>query len=306
MKIRSRNYSGESDKKAMANVVRASQADNLHVVDLPYRLSSWAFDTPENIRLWHDKNGALLAWAVMQTPFWTIDYAYSPKIDGNIHQHILTWADHRAKEIVKTPSKHPTWYVNVFPQQLDRIKDLENIGFASQAHVEKNPYSEILLQHVARSLINEPILPKGYSIRPLASHGEVGAYVELHRLAFGSKTMTASWKTKQLNCPEYDPDIDLVIVAPNGRFVAFCVCWLYTDTEGHVSGQIEPLGVHPDFRQLGLAKAVLVEGLRRMYAKGAKQITVITESYRQPALALYESVGFHVKQKVLMYRKDYA
>jgi len=287
-------------------VVTASQADNLHLVDLPYRLSSWAFDTPENIRLWHDDNGEILAWAAMQTPFWTIDYAYSPKIDGNIHQHILTWADHRAKEIVKSPNKHPTWYINVFSYQLDRVKDLESIGFASQAHVEKNPYSEILLQHARHFSINEPVLPDGYSIRPLASHGEVGAYVELHRLAFGSKTMTASWKTKQLNCPQYDPDIDLLIVAPNGRFVAFCVCWLYTDDEGNISGQIEPLGVHPDFHQLGLGKAILLEGVRQMYAKGAKQIYVITETYRHAALALYESATFHIQRRVLVFRKDYA
>jgi hypothetical protein len=37
----------------------------------------------------------------------------------------------------------------------------------------------------------------------------------------------------------------------------------------------------------------------------AQQIYVETDSYRSPALSLYESAGFQVKQDVLVYRKDF-
>ena len=51
MQIIERNFSSDSDLQAMAELVRKFSAENIHVVDLPYRLSSWSFDYPENIRL---------------------------------------------------------------------------------------------------------------------------------------------------------------------------------------------------------------------------------------------------------------
>ena len=62
----------------MSALVHASTAEDLHIMDLPYRLSSWAFEDRENIGLWVDETERLIAWAVMQTPMWAIDYAYLP------------------------------------------------------------------------------------------------------------------------------------------------------------------------------------------------------------------------------------
>lgn len=49
MAIALRPYADAADQPLMAQVVNASPAENLHVVDLPYRLSSWALDDPANI-----------------------------------------------------------------------------------------------------------------------------------------------------------------------------------------------------------------------------------------------------------------
>ena len=68
-------YGGIAAQRSMLALTQKTATENLHVVDLPYRLSSWAFDHPDNIRLWHDDGGKLVAWAVLQTPFWTVDYA---------------------------------------------------------------------------------------------------------------------------------------------------------------------------------------------------------------------------------------
>jgi ribosomal protein S18 acetylase RimI-like enzyme len=147
-------------------------------------------------------------------------------------------------------------------------------------------------------------LAAGFSVRPLAGENEVYAYVQLHRAVFESKNMTAKWRIRTLRCPEYRPDLDLVAVAPDGRLAAFCVCWLNRDLE-QPSGQIEPLGVHQDFRQLGLGRAILSEGLRRLYLCGADRVYVETDKYRNAALELYQAVGFRVIYDVLVHRKDY-
>lgn len=298
-----REFSGEADKWAMAALVQAFPAGNLHVTDLPYRLSSWAFDYTGNIGLWVNPQGQLVAWAVMQTPFWTIDYACHPEAESDLHRQLLGWADHRAVEILGAPGGRPQWYVNILASQADRIRDLEAAGFACQANVGDDSWSKVLMQRPAQTPVAEHPLPTGFAIRPLAGVSEIQAYVELHRAAFESPNMTTEWRARTLRHPAYIPDLDLVAVAPDGNLAAFCVCWLGKNKE--ISGQIEPLGVHPRWRGLGLGRATLSEGLRRLHRHGATQVFVETDDYRNAAFRLYESAGFRVIEHVLVYRRDY-
>ena len=304
MQIIERNYSNNSDLQTMADLVRKFPSENIHVVDLPYRLSSWSFDYPENVRLWTDEKNQLLAWAILQTPFWKIDYAYNPEFHHMVHPQILRWADEQAHKIVGTSSGHPSWFVPVIASQTDRIHDLEKAGFTSQANVGEHSWSQVLMEHSMQIPANIN-LPEGFYIHPLNGMSEVDAYVEIHRAVFESKNMTTEWRQRTLQRPEYISDIDLVAVAPNGQLAAFCICWLARDTNGNISGQIEPLGVLADFRKLGLGRAILVEGLQRLSAKSVQHIYVQTDNYRDAAFKLYESTDFHVKHDILMYRKDY-
>jgi hypothetical protein len=42
-----------------------------------------------------------------------------------------------------------------------------------------------------------------------------------------------------------------------------------------------------------------------LHQLGAERVLFETDNYRPAAIALYESVGFRIAQKVLVYRKDY-
>ncbi len=305
MRIGQRKFSGELDIQAMIGLARVSPADNLHVVDLPYRVSSWALDDPDNVGLWVNAEGRLLAWAVMQTPFWAIDYACHPDAEPELHRQVLGWADRRARQLLDTSSGRPCWFVMAFANQTDRIRDLEAAGFASQANVGADSWSKVLMRRPAQMPVAEYTLPAGVTIRSLAGENQVDAYVQLHRAVFGSKNMTAEWRMRTLRRPEYVADLDLVAVAPDGRLAAFCICWFDRDSEGEPIGQIEPLGVHEDFRELGLGRAILSEGLQRLHLCGADKVYVETDKYRNAALALYEAMGFRTIRDVLVYRKDY-
>ena len=57
------------------------------------------------------------------------------------------------------------------------------------------------------------------------------------------------------------------------------------------------------YRRQGLAKALMLESLRYMQAKGMKIAVVRTTASNEPAIRLYESVGFTVVDKLHKYVK---
>ncbi len=305
MAIIQRGYNGEADQQAMAALALAFPHAHLHAIDLPWRFSSWALDEPDNIALWTDARGRLLAWAVMQTPFWTIDYACHPDAEPALHGRVLSWAQERARAILDTPYGRPCWIVPVLAGQAKRIRDLEAAGFCPQADVGENSWSKMWMQRPAGPPPAECPLPEGFALRPLAGESDVAAYVELQRAVFESRSMTVEWRARTLRHPDHLADLDLVVAAPDGRLAAFCIGWLHRQADGKARGQVEPLGVHPDFRNLGLGRLALSEVLRRLYLHGAEQIYVETDNYRGPALDLYEAAGFQAIEAAWVYRQDF-
>ena len=86
--------------------------------------------------------------------------------------------------------------------------------------------------------------------------------------------------------PDYRKDLDLYIVGPDGEYVSFCIAWY----DGHNRiGILEPAGTHPDFRRRGLGREVVMEGIRRAAALGAKKIWVGSGQ------RFYEAIGFRRK-----------
>lgn len=158
-------YVGESDWQQMSRVAHTAPDANLHLMDLPYRLSSWGLDVPENVGLWTDNTGQMAAWAVLQTPFWTIDFAHLPTADtASLYPIIFAWANERIHATRDMPSGHPMWFVNVRDDQHERIAALEAAGFACQGNVTPNPWSKTFLARSAQQPIAEYALPNGITI----------------------------------------------------------------------------------------------------------------------------------------------
>ena len=93
-----------------------------------------------------------------------------------------------------------------------------------------------------------------------------------------------------------------MVESPDGHLVAFCICWF---DKGAMTGHVEPLGCHKDFRPYAFGRVAPSEGLHRLQSLGAQNIIVETDNYRNTAFRLYQSFGFEVIQDVLVYRKDY-
>jgi ribosomal protein S18 acetylase RimI-like enzyme len=286
-------------------LVEHSPNRQVHVVDLPWRLSSWAWPIAGQTKFWSTSNGDLHAWACLQTPFWSLDYATHPDAPPALTRELLSWADERAQALVSTPLGRPMWFTFAFADQTDVIQALEAAGFEPQTTAAE-PWSMVLMRHDPSAIGTSTPVPTGFTLRPLAGASEVAAYVALHRGIFNSDSMTEDWRRTVLKDPSYAADLDLVITNPDGELAALCVGWLSgTGPGGRLSGQIEPLGVASRYRGRGLGRAIATECLRRMYAKGALDVYVETDSHGDAALSLYESVGYAVERTVIVLRKDY-
>jgi ribosomal protein S18 acetylase RimI-like enzyme len=286
-------FKPESDPQRMLDLVLAYPDSQFHVVDLPYRLCSWALSDSQNVKLWEDDQGHLLGWAVAQRPFAALDYAMWPDVP-DLEDTILTWGKQRWQQIANERQEKVYFFTGVCDDQPERIQRLEAHGF------EQDDWS---LSHMVRPMtlpLPDVSLPDGYTIRPLAGASEVATYTALHRLVFGSTNMTEDWRAQTLTMPQYWPDLDLVAVAPDQTVVGFCIGWLAT-VQGQITGQVEPIGVHPEYQGLGLGHLLIVEGLRRMQALGA--VTALIEAYSTNDVSqhLYHTLGFETAYEAQAY-----
>ncbi len=113
-------------------------------------------------------------------------------------------------------------------------------------------------------------LPDGYSIRSMAEGNDIEARREIFGRSFNHedpRDWPSAFSYRELQkAPDYHKENDLVVVAPDGSFAACCVFW-YDDYNR--LGLLEPLGVHPEHRRLGLGRELLFDALRRLKPKGA-------------------------------------
>jgi ribosomal protein S18 acetylase RimI-like enzyme len=136
--------------------------------------------------------------------------------------------------------------------------------------------------------------PAGFVVRSLS--GDEDAAERVAHLP----DVTAERYRAFMRAPGYDRDLDLSAEAPDGRFGAYCICWM--DPINGV-GEFEPVATRPGFRRRGLARAVMLEGLRRMEERGARMALVFFKGDNAPARRLYESVGFRVRSTIYDYTK---
>ncbi len=128
---------------------------------------------------------------------------------------------------------------------------------------------------------------------PKASRSEV----------LGSTTAPSSPRLAVRYSPSSGPvpmiEGELVAVAPDGRVAAFTVIWF--DGVNRV-GLFEPVGTRPHYQRLGLARALMVEGLRRMHRTGMRTAMVEHDVTNTAAAALYRALGFETRYETHGFR----
>ncbi len=99
---------------------------------------------------------------------------------------------------------------------------------------------------------------------------------------------------KEMFRPNVDLELKVAVVAPDGNFVSYCGMW-YDPEAGYAV--VEPVATDPDYRKMGLGKAAVLEGLRRVGLRGAK--TAYVGSSQQ----FYYNIGFRPYTTSTVWRK---
>ncbi len=301
--IKSRNYADESDLQAMLDLLMESrlQTDDWrypHVGELLWNhfMVLIHLEPREHIRLWQ-AGEKLVAYAMLgEDPGFEVQVhpAYAWR---GIEEQALDWAETLLAELQRSdpdPWKGPL-VSGSRQDDLQRMAFLERHGFQPGGE-----FSEVNLLRSLEAPIPEPAVPPGCQVRAVRQD-------ELSERAAVQREVWLPWSVgevsdedyaKLMQLPGYDPELDIVSVAPDGVIAAYVNGW--NDPLNKI-GDFGPVGTRPAYRRQGLAKAALLECLRRMQAQGMQRVSVSTNNL--PARRLYESVGFRVVNEFIEYVK---
>lgn len=255
----------------------------------------------EFIRLWHDRSGRLVAYATLcEDPAY--DFQVHPDFEWvGIEAEALEWAESRLGELRQVDAQLWGGHLVAGTRQDNsrRISFLEQNGFSFSGR-----FAEVNMIRSLEEAIAEPLLPDGFTVRSLlAIPAEISIRAAAQREVWQPWTVgniSDAQYARFMQLPGYHLDLDIVSVTPEGAVAAYVNGWI--DPVNRI-GDFGPVGALPAYRRRGLTRAALLEGLRRMQSYGMNRVCISTGVTNNPAIQLYESVGFKIVNRYLDYEK---
>jgi mycothiol synthase len=303
-----KSYLDAVDLPRLLDLVRARPPERLtdfpSLADLQEMLAA---EKPQRkVRLWEDANGRLVGFAILddyQSWFFLVMEVSALAPIGLVEEQMIGWGEEMVRSIPRLHHSRLPLEVHVRSAEHARIALLEASGF------EQQPGGSVALSRSLAEPLPEPSLPAGFTICPSAGEQEIEAWVRLHRLAWGTENMAVDERWSMLHTPFYDPALDLVAVAPDGSLAAYCVCWFSEEENrltGRKDGYTDPIATHPDYQRRGLARALLLIGLRLLKERGIETARMGTARENLGMLNVTEGVGFKIAAETLWFSKDIA
>lgn len=316
---KSRPYTPERDLQTVCELLNL--CSNLDDLNDTYTLESLRleFDHPQmdkelDLRVWEGSDERLLGFGqcwILEAEHNTLDtflyFRVHPDArNSELPHEIVEWGTQRA--------------------QTEAAKRGMSLQLASNAREHEKFSQEVLEQHdfkvvryyfhMARDLnepIPEPQFPAGFVLRHTEGEAEAEQWVEVFNQSFIDHWNHHPAKVEDhkhwLKDPEYRAEDDLVAIAPDGTWAGFCFCRVEFEKnqlEGKSEGWIETLGTRRGFRKIGLGRALLVAGLRRLKANGLDTALLGVDAENPSgALKLYEDTGFVKRYASIRFHKQF-
>lgn len=312
-----RSYESETDLQSISDLLKACEAvDKLNqeasVAELRQASDDPSLDKARDVRLWEDPEGKLIGIGHLEisTSDEIVNGFLSCRVHptarcGNLERQIIAWGEERMREVQQERGVRVKLSAEARDDKADFIALLESSGFKSERYL-------LTMRRSLKEPIPEPQLPANFTLRQVRDQQDAEAWVEMHNQSFidtwNYHKLTIEHYKYLRNHPTYRPDLDLVVIAPDGTFAACCKCIINLESNTrnrHNEGWIDELGTRRGFRRIGLGRAMLLFTMRQLQAAGI-DIVKLSVDFNNPngALQLYESVGFHKLYTWISYIKD--
>ncbi len=297
--FRSRPYRGDDDLRRMLALCGAAHRDlthgeYYHLGDVIWQLFRADVGATASVRLWEDGDGNLRGFAMPDNGVVVLQMHPATRGDDRLEDAMLAWAEAACREQPRDGAT-PVLETDAFDDDTQRLAVLTRRGYE---RVADGP--TLLRFHQPLGMPPPaPQLPRGFTVRHVVE-ADFAERVALHREVWTNSRVTVESYRRMRAVMGYLPDLDIVAAAPDGTLASYCICWY--DSESR-TGLYEPVGTRPAFRGQGIGKAVIVEGLRRLRAHGARLAIVQTYEGNSAAIRLYTSAGFRLVSRDHTYRK---
>jgi mycothiol synthase len=316
--LKTRPYKDESDLGAIAELLNACEVvDRLEqwtsISDLQLEFNDPSIDKTKDILLWENADGKLIGFSQIWIPpegeendgfLW---FKVSPELrNTDLEKLTIAWGEQRMREVATERGINVKLRSWVRDKQCDRIALLENCGFRGDRYF-------LTMGRSLKEPIPEPKLPEGFILRHSQGAPDAQAWVEMHNQSFidhwNYHPSTIEEHIHWLGDPNYQPELDLIAVAPDGTFAAFCLCYIFSEENARnerKDGWIGSLGTRRGFRRRGLGRAMLLAGMQRLKASGMETAKLGVDTQNpNGAGKLYESVGFRKLHSNICYVKNW-
>jgi ribosomal protein S18 acetylase RimI-like enzyme len=296
----SRSYAGAPDLNRLINftqrAARARWPQSTYKKAGDVVWGSPGVDSDVNIKLWFD-GADLVAYGWFEPPH-SVEFDIQPGLTKYdfIGGEILKWAEDRRCMLARvgtrtTPKAHAMLGYGMVLLTIALDDDVRRLSLLKRHGYERTEGFDILYRRSLGTPIVAPKLDPSLLLRH-PTDNDLDARVDVHRDSWsiwGPSAMTVENYRSLRNAPVYDPELDVVLQDAEGRFLAYCIGWLDV---ANGFGHFEPVGCRPNFTGRGYARAVTIESMRRMQARGMHTALVATASVNARARVLYPSCGF--------------
>ncbi len=303
-RINARSYNDATDLEPVLGVLSATVnqralAEYPSVEDMREKLLLSTTHTAENVRIWQADPDQTVGFALFQLGYNNLLFFTRPGLaeEAEIQSQMIAWGVERMQAMNRVNGTSETLDTFVRTDDAARLRLIERHGF-KPLNTQTYRMSRSLLDPIP-----EPTLPPGFTLHTLAGEHEIDQFVALHREAFGTQHATAEQNLFFMRSEGYRPELDLIAVAPDGTWAAFCTGWIdeaSSARNGRLVGWTDPIGTRPAYRKLGLAKNLILTCFQRLEALGVETALLGTSSLNTQAVSVYESVGY-----TILYRVDW-
>ncbi len=285
MPITSRGYTPDTDlSKVQGFLFEVHLETGTFQNWLPTRFENSHLDRIDDIRIWEEEGALRRIMAVANRENKTNYFIHIRPGHTSLLDEVIRWIEGHCASRKPDPAEEQKINIIGLEGDPEREAALRRQGF------ELGPVYGILRVRDLDAPIPDAPAPDGFTIRSVQGREDFEKLAVNIRIVFGhGESFTADTLEGIARGSFYIRDLDLVAEAINGSIASFCT--FRVDPVSRAT-ELEPMGTHPDYRRLGLAKALISEGMRRLKKYDALNLYIDGAANNPAANRLYEVTGF--------------